>query len=218
MHNDMHIFSHTEAGGKIDNEDYVLVRRHPLHGGGWVALLADGQGGCSNGGLAARTACETAMDLAGGTSFDALLNPSRLVDLLERTDRAVAEIGGFTPLVALVADPISSFAVGASAGDSQAYVGLLDGRVEHLTARQRKNPPVGSGDAKFEVFSVEERSWQRLLIVSDGVWKFAGFDAVRSAMALPDPHETLGHLRRAALGKLGQTLPDDFSLISISLE
>jgi len=149
MHNDMHIFSHTEAGGKIDNEDYVLVRRHPLHGGGWVALLADGQGGCSNGGLAARTACETAMDLAGGTSFDVLLDPSRLVELLERTDRAVAMTGGFTTLVALLVDPISSFAIGASVGDSQAYVRLLNGRVEQLSARQRKNPPVGSGDANF---------------------------------------------------------------------
>jgi len=42
--------SHSEAGGKPSNEDFVRVQFHPGNRDELLCFLADGQGGRSNGG------------------------------------------------------------------------------------------------------------------------------------------------------------------------
>ena len=51
--------------------------------------------------------------------------------------------------------------------------------IQELTSSQRKNPPVGSGGAIFVPFACRLiRPWQ-VLAMSDGVWKYAGWEAIR---------------------------------------
>ena len=72
---------------------------------------------------------------------------------------------------------VLAFVAGASSGDSAAL--LVAGRhATELTAGQRKDPPVGSGVATAVPFAVTARGPWRLLVMSDGVWKYVGWDRV----------------------------------------
>ena len=53
-------------------------------------------------------------------------------------------------------------------------------QVNELTANQIKNPPVGSAAAVFTPFAGRlERPWT-VLAMSDGVWKYVGWERVRA--------------------------------------
>jgi len=213
---EMRFETHTEPGGKPRNEDYLLARAHPSIPALSLFFLADGQGGQSNGALAAQTACDTAYRLMAAESRDRLFRASTLTSLLEETDREVEQTGGFTTLLALVLD-LSAFQItGASVGDSRIYANPGSGEIDELTGNQRKNPPVGSGSAIFESFERCFSSGSRILMVSDGVWKYAGLPVIQSGFALPEFASVSGHLKSAVLRGCS-ALPDDFSIISISI-
>jgi serine/threonine protein phosphatase PrpC len=214
----MMVKTHTEPGGKEVNEDFVLARRHPSGGDRYVCVLADGQGGRSNGALAARTACEIVWARAMEHPFDSLLRHSSFSTLMYAADNAVCRTEGYTTLVALALDETS--VVGASSGDSKVFFarksnGSGELEIVEWTARQQKNPPVGSGEAMFTPFSCAEVDEGRILMLSDGVWKYCGFEAIRAAFELASFADAASVLKAATLKRSGSSLPDDFSVIAI---
>jgi hypothetical protein len=200
-------FTFSEAGGHPINEDAFLVQQLPGNPEAFIVCLADGQGGRAGGAKASRLACEV---VAAGVS-------SRL-DILSRADDVVAvdPEAGFTTLIGFFAH--GDTVTGASSGDSAVLAVCGSGAVTELTARQFKNPPVGSGEAVFVPFEVElVRPW-RLLAMSDGVWKYVGWGRVRKLAVELAGEALLTALQSAArLPGTGQ-FQDDFTVVLIEAE
>jgi len=194
-------YSFSAAGGHPVNEDAFALQPLP-NGAGWFVALADGQGGRAGGARAAQLACQTA---ARGEALIA-------------ADAAVAAdpVAGFTTLVALRVE--GDRVTGASCGDSAALAAWGDGLMRVLTARQFKNPPVGSGDATFVPFALElTRPW-KVLAVSDGVWKYAGWERVWDCAAKLGGEELIAALQAAARLPLTGEFPDDFTVVLLEGE
>jgi len=212
----MNIRTHSEAGGKIENEDFLLVKRHPENSVVIVAL-ADGQGGRAHGAAAARAACEAVWEAASALASEELFKDGTWQRIIASVDRAAAVTGGFTTLVALALD--DSFAAGASCGDSKAYFHHRHEGYElaEWTTHQPKNPPIGSECANAEPFMCTAIGGGRLIVVSDGVWKYCGYEALKAACGVP-LEQVVEHLRSTAVARSGAALPDDFSLVVVDLE
>lgn len=211
----MTVRTHSEAGSKVQNEDFVLAERHPGDPSIMICALADGQGGRSHGAEAARAACEAVREAAANLPAQQLFMDRTWIRIIQEADRKAAATGGFTTLIALAVS--DDFAAGASCGDSKAFFRLA-GHTElaEWTVHQRKNPPVGSECADPEPFMCHAIGGSRLLIVSDGVWKFCGYEALKTAFEIP-PDQVAEHLKSAVLSRAGSSLPDDFSLITVDL-
>lgn len=212
----MTIHTHIEPGGKSVCEDYIIVRRHPANHSVVICALADGQGGREFGHEAATAACESIWASASA------LPPSKLFDdgvwqtIIDTADLATEQTGGFTTLVALALDRDS--AAGASSGDSKAFFRLPgQSDIAEWTHRQPKNPPVGSASAAFEPFMCHAIGGGRLILASDGVWKYCGYDALRQGFDVP-LDQIASHLKAAILRRSGSALPDDFSIIAIDID
>jgi hypothetical protein len=207
---EVHAFS--ESGGHPVNEDAFLIRPHPEDADCWLCCLADGQGGRAGGARAARLACETALRVADRTPVGMLAAARGWAFLLPHADQAVAADAdaGFTTLVGFCVR--RGRVVGASAGDSAVLlVNYREATI--LTADQRKNPPVGSGAAVFTEFTAElGRGW-RVLGLTDGVWKYAGWDRVIGVARSHRGPSVLDGL--ASLARLPRTgaFPDDFTAV-----
>ncbi len=189
---------------------------HPQDNSVWVACIADGQGGQSNGAQAAQTACTSYFEKAASLPCRELFQEKIQQDLLHHVDDCVALTGGFTTFIAMVFDHRSL--IGGSSGDSKVYATTGQGTIEEFTISQHKNPPVGSGGAVFETFARPLFPRLRLLMVTDGVWKYAGYEKIKNALEADSFSEVASVLRAATLTRCGTTLPDDFSLIGIELE
>jgi serine/threonine protein phosphatase PrpC len=212
----MTLHSHTEPGGKLLNEDYLIARRHPSAPDTFICLLADGQGGRAHGALAARTACESAWAQAIQRPVHTLFADGTWPSILQQADHEISLTGGFTTLIALAVT--RDFAAGASSGDSKVFFKHpLHSDLYEWTSRQHKNPPVGSQSADFVPFMCHAIGDGRILMVSDGVWKYCGYDALKQSCELPAASVT-DHLRKAVLSRAGSTLPDDFSIITVDIE
>ena len=84
---------------------------------------------------------------------------------------------------------------------------------EESTAQQRKNPPVGSGDAIFTPFAADLSPPWSILAMTDGVWKYAGWgQGFRQSSASQDGQEICDKLRDAAKLLRTGSLQDDFTL------
>ena len=70
--------------------------------------------------------------------------------------------------------------VGASSGDSAALL-VSSGKAKELTAGQQKNPPVGCGAAVGVPFAAGIDPNLGVLVMSDGVWKYVGWERVIEA-------------------------------------
>jgi serine/threonine protein phosphatase PrpC len=185
-------------------QDRVAVR----HGDEQTAfVLADGAGGVSGG--------------AGGCGNGGSGRPSQrrwtraaATRLLEAVDRDLAARGGESTGVVLVIDRDALRVVGASAGDSKAYLFPPDGLVE-LTADQHRKPRLGSGQARVVGFERElpALGWT-LLIASDGLFDYAKWASIAAAVAGPDLEECADAC--IALPKLPSgRFPDDVSLVLV---
>lgn len=202
-------------GGHPINEDALRVEPHPLDPGVLLVALADGQGGRAGGARAAELAVDTAIRLAG------LLEPNRLdyhawPRLLSDADASVAgdPASGFTTLLALAVYPDGNLG-GAASGDSSLLV-LGDGYIDQPTAFQKKNPPVGSGGAVFTHFADElDAPWQ-LVAMTDGVWKYAGWPAVKQLAGELRGQSLIEALAARARLPGSGTFPDDFTVAVIS--
>ncbi len=208
--------THTEPGGKLVNEDFVMARRHLAAEHLWIVALADGQGGRSDAALASRAACEAVWSAASALPSHQLLEAGTWPGLLQQADDAVALTGGFTTLVACAISPDA--VAGASVGDSKAYLMRTPAdEMTELTESQRKNPPVGSESVDAVSFMHRAVGGGRLLVVSDGVWKYCGYEALRSSFSQP-LEAVPDQLRNALLQRAGSSLPDDFSLIIVDVD
>jgi hypothetical protein len=67
---------------------------------------------------------------------------------------------------------------GASNGDSAALLLNPNQPEIILTARQHKNPPIGSGGATGVTFVSRLVPPWTLLALTDGVWKYVGWEAI----------------------------------------
>lgn len=197
-------FTFSAAGGHPANEDaFALV---PTVSGYRVAL-ADGQGGRAGGARAAQLACRVALEPAASWE-----------DALVRADAAVSAdpLAGFTTLVALGVE--GDLLRGASCGDSAAVAVWGDGLIRVLTAAQHKNPPVGNGDAAIVPFELElARPW-KVLLISDGVWKYASWERVWASTAKLSGDELLEDLQRAARLPATGEFQDDFTAVLFESE
>lgn len=192
------------AGGHPANEDAFALR--PVEGG-WEVALADGQGGRAGGARAAQLACEIVLGSVGSWA-------GRLV----AADTAVAadREAGFTTLVAL--QIVGNHLFGASCGDSAAVAVCAGTAPKVLTSRQFKNPPVGSGEADFIPFELKLILPWRVMLMSDGVWKYASWDRVWDCAARLAGEELIEALKDAAKLKTTGEYQDDFTIVLLEDE
>jgi PPM family protein phosphatase len=208
-------YSFSTAGGHLVNEDCFVLHPLPREEGFFVAL-ADGQGGRAGGQRAAQIACETAISRAVTQPAAVLRKRFAWVDSLTRADAAVAAdaSAGFCTLVGL--HVTYDRVIGASCGDSAAIVACsATNRV--LTERQTKNPPVGNGDATFVPFEMELVAPWRLMVLSDGAWKYASWDRVWDCARLSG-EALIAELQDAARLKTTGAFQDDFTVVLLESE
>jgi serine/threonine protein phosphatase PrpC len=206
-------FTHSQAGGHAENEDAFIVRQHASDPECWLCAVADGQGGRAGGAAAATLACRTCLAVASTHAPAKLIRESTWVGILREADQTVARDpeAGLTTLLALCVR--GERLCGASSGDSAAVLLSAGGNPLTLTSRQPKSPPVGSGAAGVVSFAERLPSPWRLLAMSDGVWKYAGWDAVVAAAGGESGQRCVDALQEAAaLPRSGQ-LQDDFTLV-----
>jgi serine/threonine protein phosphatase PrpC len=84
-----------------------------------------------------------------------------------------------------------------------------------LTERQRKNPPIGTGAAFPVGFSATRQRDSKLLLMSDGVWRFIGSEAIATLARENSGPQIIELLRRQQLQSNGGRMGDDFSLIVV---
>jgi serine/threonine protein phosphatase PrpC len=209
------IFTFTECGSHATNQDAFAITVHPDDPLCCVCVLADGQGGRTGGRNAAHTACRVTMKKALSYSPKRLARPSSWPTILHTADNAVHDSAdaGYTTLVAACIMP--SMVCGASSGDSAAVV-LTGGNVHHrLTARQIKNPPVGSGLAAFVPFASRLIAPWVVLLMSDGVWKYAGWGKIVSAITQLNGQAMIDALKHSARVPCSGKFQDDFTVVAV---
>ncbi len=210
----MQHISHSEAGHEHVNEDAVAAKRHPRDENALICVLADGQGGQFGGGVAARLAVETCLNLALKREVEELLQNETWSKILCHTDEIVEADAnaGFTTLIGLCVTPTR--VCGASCGDSAALLIDAENLIE-LSENQRKNPPIGSGSATPVSFLSPRVPASQLSLMSDGVWKFVGFEAIRVMARQQRGANLVFDLRQLQLDGNNGKLTDDFSLIVV---
>ncbi len=210
------ICSHTEAGGHAQNEDALEAHPHPSDPDCLLCALADGQGGRAGGARAARLASSTCIEAASAHQPAILaMRPDVWEAILRKTDSAVMNDAeaGFTTLIAF---SIHKDALcGASNGDSGLYAASAGRPNVILTARQHKDPPIGCGVARPVGFAARlVRPWT-VLVLSDGVWKYCGWDRVSEAASRLSGRDLIDSLREQAGLPGSGRLQDDFTLVAL---
>ncbi len=206
-------FTHTEPGGHPENEDRLAVIPLPGESSAYLCAVADGQGGQAGAALAAAVACQSCLDRASSFRLDQLLSASVWPTILRHADEAVADAegAGYTTLIAFCLT--ETMLSGGSSGDSAVLLRNAGQRPCVLTERQMKNPPVGSRGAVFVPFAARLIHPWTVLAMTDGVWKYGGWDNIL-AVSSEGGGEAIVHALRekAILLRTGQ-LQDDFSLV-----
>jgi serine/threonine protein phosphatase PrpC len=134
--------------------------------GGYMVAVADGAGGTGDGAAAADSLIAFLSKLtekAGATDWFAAL-------CTFDDDLAARPSGGQTTGVVAFINVDS--VIGASVGDSSAWLITPAAEVTDLTALQRRRPLLGSGEALPVQFEAELRGG-RVLLASDGLFKYA---------------------------------------------
>lgn len=211
-------FSCSEPGGHVENEDRFEIRRieefrtAATKENTILCALADGQGGQAGGALASAKACEASLESA--TNFpDRWYREKSWRKIVQQADKKVAAApnAGFTTLIAF--DLSESSICGGSNGDSVAV--LLDhtGVPRFLTAQQLKNPPIGSGAAAITTFRAIISQPATLLVMSDGVWKFAGLERILEIAREKKGEELIESVKDSARLKRINAFQDDFTFL-----
>jgi len=210
----MNVTCFTEAKSEGVNEDAVESAQHPEESTIWIMALADGQGGRTGGADAAQTAVKRAVQVALSAPVQKLLSGRFWVQLLLDVDKAVSDNpdAGFTTFVGVAIT--EQTIVGVSSGDSQAVLIRPTGIAVTLTDNQKKNPPVGSQMCHPTLFSAPVPANSRLLLMSDGVYKFVPSETIVSTIAEVEARDAIKTIRDLAVGRSG-TLYDDFSVAII---
>ena len=144
--------------------------------GGYLVAVADGAGGTGDGAAAADGLIEFVSKLTKSAAstdwFDALCT---FDDQL-----SARRSGGHT--TGVVAFVSSGQVLGASVGDSSAWLISPTGETTDMTTNQRRRPLLGTGEALPVQFEAERRGG-RVLLASDGLFKYATGELI-SALAM----------------------------------
>jgi hypothetical protein len=209
----INVFTFSEPGGHANNEDAFEVR--PV-ADGFLCAVADGQGGRAGGAAAAQLACKMSLGEASNYPLAELLQPATWPAIMRVADAAVCgdPAAGFTTLAAFFVG--AGRVSGASSGDSAAVLINANKASEVLTARQHKNPPVGSGVADFVAFDASLVTPWTVLAMTDGVWKYAGLSRLIQIASEKSASEAIAAIREhASLNRSGR-LQDDFTLVVLA--
>jgi serine/threonine protein phosphatase PrpC len=142
--------------------------------GGHLVVVADGAGGTSGGAASA----DAVLSKAGAF---VPMSVTDCVQFLTDLDVRLRAIGQTTAVVASVAN---GHVIGASVGDSGAWV-LSPSDLVDLTEEQNRKPLLGSGLAKPVGFGPCSVSG-RLLVASDGLFNYVALERIRElATTLP---------------------------------
>jgi serine/threonine protein phosphatase PrpC len=185
------------AAGHIGQDRAAAISRRD----GYLLLLADGAGGTSGGATAADAVVARLSSMTLGSGPDC-------AELLKQLDRELDGVGETTAVVALV---VGGSVFGASVGDSGAWLLGPDGVID-LTAAQKPKPLLGSGRAIPLVFGPFSFSHARILLGSDGLFKYVPHDLIREIASKTPLSETAAALVRAARLS-GGALRDDVAVI-----
>ncbi len=140
-----------------------------------VIVVADGAGGVGYGDLAAETVIrEVGNDHLDITTAEAWETELRQIDLRI----------GVGESTAVIADLRSDAIVGASVGDSRAWI-VSDGEIVDLTVNQIRKPLLGSGDARPTRFSHGPLNGT-LIVATDGFCNYVKRDRLTSMVAQAD--------------------------------
>ena len=175
-------------------------------GGGYLVAVADGAGGTGNGAAAAERLITALTKLAGAAAS------TDWFDTLCAIDDELSASGGQTTGVVAFID--SDRVVGASVGDSSAWLISPDGDVTDLTARQRRRPLLGSGEALPVQFEAERRGG-RVLLASDGLFKYATAERICALAMQGSVAEAANALAKCVRLPSG-ALPDDVAVVVVS--
>jgi PPM family protein phosphatase len=211
-------FSVSCAGGHSHNEDAFAVQPHPQDPNCWLCVVADGQGGHAGGQEASWLVCKTLIESAGRHAAKRLMEISRWELLFREADGAVRAdaVAGLTTLVDFC---VTSTAIcGGSNGDSAVVLFDLQRGPVELTRNQVKNPPVGSGNAAFTPFAAMLTGAWMMAAMTDGVWKYCGWDRINKVGAKLRGQAFIDELLEyARLGESGK-LQDDFTLVVLQTD
>ena len=209
------IFTFTECGGHATNEDAFTIEPHPRDSSCYVCAVADGQGGRAGGRDASQIACLATIETALSYSPKQLARPKSWPTILRAADDAVRDSpdAGFTTLVAACITP--SMVCGASSGDSAAIVLTAGNDYQQLTQNQIKNPPVGSGVAEFITFTSPLVAPWLVLLMSDGVHKYAGWNTIASVITQNDGQAIIDSLKLSARLPGSGEFQDDFTVLAV---
>ena len=140
-----------------------------------VIAVADGAGGTGSGGAAADAVVHAVRDQLAqcATEVD-------WVRLLTQLDHQISP--GET--TAVVVDITTDRVIGASVGDSRAWI-VHDGKVSDLTSRQVRKPLLGSGNAQVTGFAATALQGM-LLVATDGLFNYAQPDRIRQSVYQAD--------------------------------
>jgi hypothetical protein len=200
--------------GYSENQDALVVERHPGDRHLLLVAIADGQGGQPGGKAAAQQACRLIVQAAAECRPRSLLWRRQWKRLLLQTDQALRadNDAGFTTLIAFAV--LRNRLYGAACGDS-ALMAVNGYDIQVLTSGQMKNPPIGSGKATAFGFKRSLAPPWKILAMTDGVWKFAGWEQIQEkALESSDPEIMIESIRGAAANSVS-SLQDDFTLLVI---
>ncbi len=176
--------------------------------GGYLVALADGAGGTGNGAVAAECLIAFVTKLSQeAASVDWFAALCAFDDELSGRPSG----GQTTGIVAFID---SERVRGASVGDSSAWLIALSGGMTDMTARQRRRPLLGTGEALPVQFEVK-RLGNTVLLASDGLFKYAPVDrictlATRGTVA--EAADALANCVRLPSG----ALQDDVAVVVVS--
>lgn len=199
----LHLCS-TVVAGDLDQDRVALFQ----HGAGAVLALADGAGGRSGGGEAANKAV---LDLIQSLSGRVGVTPKDCVKALEALDKALYRDRDCGETTAVVVIEEKGQLLGASLGDSEAWLVSGEGKVV-LTKSQVRRPFLGSGAARSRAFGPIPWESGRLLIASDGLFKYVDGGKIQEALRGASLEGCLGMLVDLGRLKSGR-LQDDCAII-----
>lgn len=162
-----------EAAAEDRSQDRVEVFEVD---GGTIVVLADGAGGMAGGEVAASLVVDA---FRGASAFDVM----GILESLDMRVRAEPRAGETTAVVlATMGDALW----GGSAGDSEAWLLHSHHNEEQELTRHQNRKRFGSGRVRVQSFSATSSRETRLLVGSDGLFKYAAYDATRTAARLAD--------------------------------
>ncbi len=192
-----------EPSGRRSQDRVAVLRRE--HDRSLLVLLADGAGGTGGG---ARAADLFLAEAERFTFPSTSSSPETWTDIFEGIDARILKDGsaGETTGIALIID--DRRVIGASVGDSEAWLIGLD-RYERLTDQQQRKPLLGTGRSA-PVFFERSHESDTLVVGSDGLFSYVPRDKILETLRSSAPTAAADALLLAARLSSG-ALRDDLS-------